>query len=91
MAAAIAANSALTMVLVICVPFSSTNLKLAIVGAIIFRVVESCSYHLFSKVDMAAAICVCPIFPVLNFSDQVWARCGKRREGLLVLDGVWMA
>eukprot|EP00983_Pelagomonas_calceolata_P074054 1152384-Pelagomonas_calceolata.AAC.1 len=40
-------------------------------------------------VDMAAAICVCPLFPVLDFSDQVWARCGKRREELLVLDDLF--
>eukprot|EP00983_Pelagomonas_calceolata_P064536 1148171-Pelagomonas_calceolata.AAC.1 len=52
MAAAIAAGSALTIVLVIPAPF-----WLDIIGTIIVRVVDSCSYHLSSEVYLAATIC----------------------------------
>eukprot|EP00983_Pelagomonas_calceolata_P121404 1160797-Pelagomonas_calceolata.AAC.9 len=37
-------------------------------------------------VDMAAAFCVCPLFPALDFTEQVWARRGWWQEGLLALD-----
>eukprot|EP00983_Pelagomonas_calceolata_P038422 1136796-Pelagomonas_calceolata.AAC.1 len=48
----------------------SRSISLDIIGTVSVRMVDSCSNHTCSKVDMAAAICVCPLFPVLDFSDQ---------------------
>eukprot|EP00983_Pelagomonas_calceolata_P040695 1137734-Pelagomonas_calceolata.AAC.2 len=56
MAAAIAARSALTMVLVIPAPLVGHDWGYNV------RVVDSCSYHLSSMVHMAAAIFICPIW-----------------------------
>eukprot|EP00983_Pelagomonas_calceolata_P068127 1149775-Pelagomonas_calceolata.AAC.1 len=59
MAAAIAASSALTFVLVI------FTVWLIVIGTIIVRVVDSCSYYLSSEVYLAATICATPF---LSFS-----------------------
>eukprot|EP00983_Pelagomonas_calceolata_P046900 1140381-Pelagomonas_calceolata.AAC.2 len=71
------------MVLMIPVPFNWTWLGLSFLGRETpnrLTCLPWCKWQLPS-------VYACPLFPVLDFSDQVWARCGMRREELLVLDG----
>jgi len=50
------------------------------VGSRNSRVVFACTCHLFSLINLAAAVCVCPLLPVRNFLTK----CGLNSVGIIL-------
>eukprot|EP00983_Pelagomonas_calceolata_P072692 1151824-Pelagomonas_calceolata.AAC.3 len=83
-AAAIAANSALTYG--VC---HSTTVGLNTIFAVSERVVDACSNFLFAILNMTAAISACPCPSVRDFGHEGWTRL-VRYKVFFMITYVWI-